>query len=115
MKKLFVYFMASDFSQSNTFNNQIASLKYIMTMYHDSADIKREIEKALTKLYGAHFDTVSPVVTITYDTENAITLYGINIAAVYNGESFVLDRTINSNLSNIATYETALAELYEQY
>lgn len=115
MKKLFEYFLASDYSQSNTFSNKIASLKYIMTTYKDSSEVKREIEKALRLLYQAHFDTVSPSITVYEDASNSVIRYNINISAVHDGTTYTIDRSIDSSLANIATYEAALAVLFEQY
>lgn len=115
MKKLFEYFLASDYSQSNTFSGKIASLKYIITTYKEPADIKREIEKALTIQYRAHFDTVSILVSVYTDTNGAVTRYVINISAISNGTTYTLERDVSSSLANIATYDQALAALYEQY
>jgi len=113
MKKLFQYFLASDYSQSNVFYGKIASLKAILAMYSEPADIKRNIELVLTKQYQNYYDIVAVNVTIVYNDNK--TEYLIEIKTEHAGKTYELKQLLNNSLCNIETYNTALAALLETY
>lgn len=115
MKKLFQYFLASDYSQSNQFYGKIASLKYILATYTDSADISLEIKKALNSLYTDFFDSVSVTVSIQNTTTTGITVYNINISCIYDSTTYELAQSIDSSLAKIENYDAAVAALFENY
>lgn len=115
MKKLFQYFLASDYSQSNQFYGKIASLKYILATYTDSTDISLEIKRVLNSLYTDFFDSVSVTVSIQNTTTTGITVYNINISCIYDSTTYELAQSIDSSLAKIENYDAAVAALFENY
>lgn len=115
MKKLFQYFLASDYSQSNQFYGKIASLKYILATYTDSTDISLEIKRVLNSLYADFFDSVSVTVSIQNTTTTGITVYNINISCIYDSTTYELAQSIDSSLAKIENYDAAVAALFENY
>lgn len=113
MSRLFLYFLAADSSQSNTFYGSISSLKYILKMYTAASDVTREIGSVLTKLYDKFFDTVT--VDVAYSEVGATINYNVNIKTTKGVDNYELVRSISGTLSNISTYDDELAKLIEQY
>lgn len=113
--KIFEYFLASDYSQSNTFNGMIASLKYIITMNHTVDETTEAIERTLTKLYASYYDTVSIIVDVTEDDDNGIVNYTINVVCTYDGLQYVLSKmNVKESKGNIINFDELLDDLYKQ-
>ncbi len=115
MGKLFEYFLASDYSQSNVFYRDISSLKYLITEYKDSQELKREIENTLSKLYKRHFDNVSVLVEVKESELSSTTELLINITADNDGKQYYLAKDIKQSNGEIDNYESMLDELHEEY
>lgn len=115
MGKLFEYFLASDYSQSNVFYRDISSLKYLVTEYKDSQELKREIENTLSKLYKRHFDNVSVLVEVKESELSSTTELLINITADNDGKQYYLAKDIKQSNGEIDNYESMLDELHEEY
>ena len=63
--KLFSYFLASHYSQSNMFLGHIASLPYLIYEYQNNMDqLVFNIEDTLRKMYGRYFDNVEVSVSV---------------------------------------------------
>ena len=62
ISKLFEYYQASDYSQSNSFIGNITSLKYTLKQTRDMLQLSKLIEADIIRLYGDFFDTVEPLV-----------------------------------------------------
>jgi hypothetical protein len=115
MGKLFEYFLASDYSQSNTFYGEIASLKYILASGNDSVKIKDDIVITLTKLYEKHFDTVEVVVEVKESEEESTIEYRIDVNATHGEDIYELSKDISESNGSISNFEALLDELYNEY
>lgn len=60
MVRLFTDMFITDYSQSNIFHGQVASLQYYLTTLNgDPIAITEAVERMITSYYGRYFDTVS--------------------------------------------------------
>ena len=113
MVKLFEYFLASDKSQSNVFNN-IQSLKYILTQNKNMSDLKTALDRAIMDLYKPFFTNVTPDVIIKQsDTSNVINIY-INIKTTYEGKMYELTREVTSTNGDYNVFDKSLASILEE-
>lgn len=111
MNKLFEYYQASDYSQSNTFRGKIVSLKYTLNRDIRPLVLAENIKADLNILYGCYFDTVEPDVS-TKDEGNGIVNIVINMTCIKDNETYHLARTLKGNKAGIIQYETNLKEKY---
>ena len=113
MVKLFEYFLASDKSQSNVFNN-IQSLKYILTQNKNMSDLKTALDRAIMDLYKPFFTNVTPDVIIKEsDTSNVINIY-INIKTTHEGKMYELTREVVSTNGDYNVFDKSLANILEE-
>lgn len=113
MVKLFEYFLASDKSQSNVFNN-IQSLKYILTQNKNMSDLKTALDRAIMDLYKPFFTNVTPDVIIKEsDESNVINIY-INIKTTYEGKMYELTREVTSTNGDYNVFDRSLASILEE-
>lgn len=112
MYKLFEYFLASDYSQSNTFSGKVASLKYILAT-ETSETMTSTIENQLRNLYISYFDSVN-VQTWTEVIGSKLHIY-IDIMAEDNDKTYTLSKEVKSTKGEIENYERLLDELWEEY
>lgn len=111
MIKLYEYFLTSEYSQSNTFYKEIASLKYILQKHTGLEDLKVAIREALTTMYLRYFSTVTVVVTITEKSNS--TTYVVDITSTdSNGVVRKLDNTIQSVGGALINIDKTLAALH---
>ena len=113
MGKLYIYFVISEYSQSNSFYGNIASLKYILQNHSDVEEIKLAIQRSLISMYERYFSNVDIIVDIT-ETETTIA-YALNIIATgEDGITYKLNKIIETDSKNtIRNLDTNIAELYE--
>lgn len=112
MYKLWLYFLASEYSQSNIWRKQIYSLKYILNTIDDKMDIGREIELALTKLYENYFDNVQAVCVTNVINVSKIHIT-ISLVCEYDKNTYTLKQELSSTNNHIDDYEEKLDELYK--
>lgn len=112
MFKLFEYFLASDYSQSNIYYGEIASLKYILAT-NPIGELQRSIENALSKLYQAYFDKAT--INTWVEEEGARYHIYIDILAEDNNKTYSLAKEVKASKGNIENYEKLLDELWEEY
>lgn len=112
MSKLLEYYQASDYSQSNTFINNITSLKYTLQLSSNVNILKNNIITDLRNLYGSYFDTVEPVIEIKEADNGVLNIY-IDVKCTRQGQEFKLSRAISGRFSGIIDYETKLVEKYK--
>lgn len=116
MSKLFEYYLASDFSQSNTFYGGVCSLKYVLAKSGgDAVSIKRGIESDLNKLYGNHFTSVTTDVGVYEPEGTGKIIVEINLSATFDNETFTLNKTINYDKGDIEGFNDMLDKYYELY
>lgn len=114
MSKLFSYFMASDYSQSNLFHGSIASLKYLLAQNTDPRDFVTSLESTLNRLYSNYFEKVETIVD-TEETEGGIVNVYIDIKCTDNDGEYYLRREIATKEGNMVEFEKSMDELYEVY
>ena len=113
MKKLYVYFITSEYSQSNSYYGEIASLKYILQSHSEVEDIKLAIQRVLLNMYDRYFDNVDVVVDIIQT--DSTTSYTINIIAIASdGLTYKLNKTIQTDANRtIINLDKNISGLYE--
>ena len=113
MKKLYVYFITSEYSQSNSYYGEIASLKYILQSHSEAEDIKLAIQRVLLNMYDRYFDNVDVVVDIIQT--DSTTSYTINIIAIASdGLTYKLNKTIQTDANRtIINLDKNISGLYE--
>ena len=113
MKKLYVYFITSEYSQSNSYYGEIASLKYILQSHSEVEDIKLAIQRVLLNMYDRYFDNVDVVVDIIQT--DSTTSYTINIIAIASdGLTYKLNKTIQTDANRtIINLDKNITGLYE--
>lgn len=110
--KLIEHFLASDYSQSNTFAGQIASLKYILYNYATKEELKRNIVATLTNMYMKHFATVDVIVTIDETDDTSEQSINIDILAIdFNDVEYKLSRTIQELDGKITNFDALEEEI----
>ena len=111
MVKLYEYFLTSEYSQSNTFYGEIASLKYILQSNTGLEDVKVAIKQTLTKMYSRYFKTVNVIVNINESVNS--TVYIVNITTVdQDGITSVLDNSVRSVGDKLLNIDQTLTELH---
>lgn len=108
MKLVFIYFLTSRYSQSNTFRGKITSLKHIVNNFNDPLDLKREIKESLEIMYLNYFDQVEVTVSFKYLTEDS-TNANMTIDVVVTEE----DGTAVDLSQGLELQGTNLANIYE--
>jgi len=105
MVKLYEHFKASDKSQSSVFKDEVVSLKYIINNSKDDVDIKTDLEKSLSTLYGNYFKSVAVIVTI--DNVGSSKNIGVDIQVVdYDTLTYALSLSVNVVNNNLGNYNT---------
>lgn len=116
MSKLFAYFMASEYSQSNAFYGYVSSLKHIIATKESISDIKDGIQEALQKMYRKYYDIVK--VIVDEETTDGIR-YTLSISIECRDEGsaqrYHLYKEIKTKEGNMIEFENQLDELYQYY
>lgn len=112
MSKLFEYYQASDYSQSDYFMGSIISLKYTLSKDIRPNILKDNIEADLRKLYGKFFDTVEPIIDVQEEGDGIVNII-INLTTTYNAQTYTLAKSIKGRSSGIIEYQTKLTNKYK--
>lgn len=115
INKLFLYFLSSKYSQSNTFYGNIKSLDYILATVNDPIEIKEKIESNLTSIYKSYFDNVEIVVNVDAPEYKSTINIFITGTLTDNGETYSLTKELNTTKSDVATYNLLLDSFYSMY
>lgn len=111
MSKLWEYYQASDYSQSNTFRGRIISLKYTLQTETNPERLSKAIQQDIETLYGEFFDGVTPLIEVK-ELEGGIVNINVDITCTRNFEEYKLTRAIRGRKSGIIEFETKLIEKY---
>lgn len=107
IERLFIYFLASDVYQSNTFKDHIYSLKGILQSHSKSRTMEEEISTGLIRLYEPYFPIVEPKVTVE-DTGTRLK-YVIDIDFKdSDGKSYQFSRILQMRENNIENFQELL-------
>lgn len=104
LQLLYVYFFASDYSQSLTYYGSISSAKKILEQYMDDVNrVASEFEVALEALLKRYFVDVNVMTTITEDGSNI----EFNITCVdQNNHEVTLSDAIQTDGSIVSIHES---------
>lgn len=111
--KLFKYFLASNYSQSNTFYGDISSLNYIIATNIPNDKMRADLETTLIKLYGRYFDSVDFNVNIETDNTDVAKIY-IDGTLQDGTNTYNLSKTVAIQGSTITNFENLLDEYYTE-
>lgn len=111
--KLFKYFLASNYSQSNTFYGDISSLNYIIATNTPNDKMRADLETTLIKLYGRYFDSVDFNVNIETDNTDVAKIY-IDGTLQDGTKTYNLSKTVAVQGSTITNFENLLDEYYTE-
>ena len=111
--KLFKYFLASNYSQSNTFYGDISSLNYIIATNTPNDKMRADLETTLIKLYGRYFDSVDFNVNIETDNTDVAKIY-IDGTLQDGTNTYNLSKTVAIQGSTITNFENLLDEYYTE-
>jgi hypothetical protein len=111
--KLFKYFLASNYSQSNTFYGDISSLSYIIATNIPNDKMRTDLETTLIKLYGRYFDSVDFNVNIETDNTDVAKIY-IDGTLQDGVDVYNLSKTVAIQGSTITNFENLLDEYYTE-
>lgn len=116
MEKLFLYYIASDYNQSNTFYTFIRSLKYDLFQSYDEHNVRTLVENSIIDLYSPYFDDVNAITKLRYVPDSKIVEITIDVKCTYNNETFKLSKVIEGNIdeSVIVNYDALLGNMYGQ-
>jgi len=110
--KLFEYFLTSEYSQSNIYYGNIASLKYILQNATEVNEIKNDISKSLYSMYGRYFSNVD--VTVDIVEKDSVVEYYINVVVIdENNNTYRLDKSILVTDNNIKNMDDLMSGIRE--
>jgi len=101
VNRLFIYFERSSSKQSDLYNGNVASYRFIKEEFgHDLEAFKEQIEETLSKMYGRYFDEVN--FQITHELVNDA-LYQVLIkgSMSHNNETYYLNRNLTIDRKQI--------------
>lgn len=115
MRKLWEYFVTSEYSQSNTFYAKVSSLKWLIASHKVSSELSRSVEDSLVALYKRYFDNVECDATIESVNNTGMYKLKIGLRAVDGEKTYHLAQELEYSNGKLDKYETLLDELYESY
>nr|DAQ33493.1 MAG TPA: hypothetical protein [Caudoviricetes sp.] len=110
--KLWEYYQAADYSQSNSFLGGISSLQYTLQKTRDPRELKNLITTDINNLYGSYFDQVQPMVEVK-DMNDGRIVVNVDLAVTRGEDEYTLTRSIVGTTAGIIAYETKLTEKYQ--
>lgn len=114
MEKLFTYYIASEYNQTNTFYTQVKSLKYDLFISYDEHEIRSRIEDSLTRLYSPYFDNVEFSSKLTEKEGSKLVEITIDVKCTDGNETYTLSKIIESNFDDsiILNFDTLMGNIY---
>ena len=113
ISKLWIYYLASNKSQSNTFS--IHSFKYDLSTSTVDRSLASTIENSLSSLFGAYFDKVAADVDVKTDSGTNTQYCKIALTLTDDDKKYYLYKELESKNGEITNYFTQLDDLYEEY
>ena len=116
VRKLWEYFLAADYSQSNIFRDYVYSLRYIVAKEHPD-DIGAVLESTLSRYYGEYFDNVEVETEVTNNADSGILDIGIYMVCYDDDDStkYNLHKKIKSTNGQIDNFDKLVEERYDLY
>ena len=113
--KIWEYFLASEYSQSNIFHGDITSFKYIMATSTPGRDLINTLESELTKLFNRYYDVVHVDVLINEDIDTGTQRVSMAVTIKEDGKTYHLSNEIAYTNGKIENFENKIDELYDMY
>ena len=111
MRKIFEYYLVSQYSQSNTFRGEVVSVTYDLEMGANIGDKRDNINRSLSKLFTRYFD--NPVIDVNIDTKHDPKLnITIKISVIINNRTYILSNNISSTKNIINSIDDAVASIH---
>lgn len=115
MKKLWEYFITSDYSQSTSFAGHVHSLRYLIAS-EQQGNLASAIESALTEMYTPYFSQIEVKAEVTDKETDSKYSIGISVYAKdAEGTLYTLNKELKTSNGNIDKYEELVDELYNVY
>lgn len=115
MIKLMEHFLASDYSQSNMFMDEVCSLKYILEQYRTADELKRNMISTLYRMYSKHYQTVDIMIDITDSDDSSVQKINIDILAVdFYGNQHSLNRSLSELDGKILNFDELEMEINDE-
>ncbi len=116
VNRLFLYFLASEFSQTFFYENYVASLKYIIGKYgDDEIEFKSKIIDSLKNMYDRYYENTEVSVLIENNTETESIKKLTFDVITYNGDKkIILSETIKIDSDKIIYSNSKLDDLYRR-
>jgi predicted RNase H-like HicB family nuclease len=112
MRKIFKYYLVSEYSQSNTFRGKVVSIKYDIEQGESPDAIVENIRASLLTIYERYFDVVDIVVnTIESTTTSKITLK-VDVTVTINNNTYALSSSVSTTNNLVDDVNQALNEIY---
>ena len=112
MIKLYEYFLASRYSQSNTFKGSVQSMDYILGEAKDDQTLSDMTKTALEAMYNSYFRTVEVTPNII-SKDNSVTVTVSIVCVAYDGTTHSLDQLVAVADNKIANYSKLQGAYYE--
>ena len=111
MRKIFEYYLVSEYSQSNTFRGEVVSITYDLEMGANVGDKRDNINRSLSKLFTRYFD--NPDISVNIDTKHDPKLnITIKISVIINNRTYILSNNISSTKNIINSIDDAVASIH---
>lgn len=109
MVRVFLYFLGGDMYQSNTFKDQVYTLKEVLKESKTDTDLEALLEKYLHSLYRCYFEVVTPKIEVEELHELGEIRYNIDIETIDDkGNKYKLSRIIQKRDNEIINYQELL-------
>ena len=111
MRKIFEYYLVSQYSQSDTFRGEVVSITYDLEMGNNVGDKRDNINRSLSKLFTRYF--FNPTIDVSIDTsKEPIIIITIKVTVIINNKTYILSNTVSSQKNIITSIDDALASIH---
>lgn len=111
MRKIFEYYLVSQYSQSDTFRGEVVSITYDLEMGNNVGDKRDNINRSLSKLFTRYF--FNPTIDVNIDTsKEPIIIITIKVTVIINNKTYILSNTVSSQKNIITSIDDALASIH---
>lgn len=115
MTKLFEYYQVCDYSQSNSYKNEMVSLSKTLQEYgNDMPDACNAIKADLIKLYSRHFENVNPEVFYK-EIRDGFYAFTIEIRTYKNAKNYELKKELIVKDNILVDINSMLGRHYNMY
>jgi len=111
MRKIFEYYLVSQYSQSDTFRGEVVSITYDLEMGNNIGDKRDNINRSLSKLFTRYF--INPTIDVNIDSSKGSTItIAIKITTIINNKTYILSNIVSSHKNIITSIDDALSSIH---